>query len=219
MCKGIKIVRVGSEKRSQNQWKFDQKTTIFGLFRFCQKVSIRFAGNFLLGAGKNFRLLLRSCRFFCFFFSRPFMKISKFSETVHSIFMKICSVFLHPKEAPACAKASKLYDWNVRNIPKGSPKMAKKHPFSIFSIFSKTVHTIQTNVCTVILHPKGPLYAQKHQNRMTGMLETVKISPKSSKNSHFRLFFRFSEKLSIRFERNFLQSLYTILSSFLCNSI
>ena len=61
-----------------------------------------------------------------FFFSRPFNE--NFSKTVHTI--------LHshptPKGAPACAKASKSYDWNVRNIAKISPKMAKKQPFFDF---------------------------------------------------------------------------------------
>ena len=68
---------------------------------------------FLLGVGKNFRLLMQSC---CFFFSPD-------------LFMKI-------------------------------------------SNFSKTVHTIFTKCCTVILHPKGPLRVQRHQNRMAGMWET-----------------------------------------------
>ena len=37
------------------------------------------------------------------------------------------------------------------------------------SNFSKTVHTIFIKFWTVILHQKGPLRAQRHQNRMTGM--------------------------------------------------
>ena len=57
--------------------------------------------------------------------------------------------------------ASKSYGWDVRNIAKISPKMAKKQPFFDF--------------------------------------------------------FRFSQKLSIRFERNFLQLFYTILESYMCN--
>ena len=59
--------------------------------------------------------------------------------------------------------ASKSYGWDVRNIAKISPKMAKKQPFFDF--------------------------------------------------------FRFSQKLSKRFERNFLQLFYTILESYLCNGI
>ena len=60
--------------------------------------------------------------------------------------------------------ASKSYGWDVRNIAKISPKMAKKQSF-------------------------------------------------------FDFFFRFSQKLSIRFKRNFLQSFYTILWSLMCNFI
>ena len=41
--------------------------------------------------------------------------------------------------------------------------------FMKISNFSKTVHTIFTKFCTVILHPKGPLRLQRHQNRKAGM--------------------------------------------------
>ena len=44
----------------------------------------------------------------------------------------------------------------------------------------------------------------------------AKVSPKMAKKQPFFDFFRFSQKLSIRFERNFLQSFYTILWSFMC---
>ena len=59
--------------------------------------------------------------------------------------------------------ASKSYGWDVRNIAKISPKMAKKQPFFDF--------------------------------------------------------YQFSQKLSIRFERNFLQIFYTKLKSYMCNGI
>ena len=78
-------------------------------------------------------------------------------------------------------------------------------PFMKISNFSKTFHTILIKFCTVILHPKRPLRAQTHQNRTTGMLETAKISPKVAKKELFFDIFRFSQKLPIRFERNFLQ--------------
>ena len=68
-----------------------------------------------------------------------------------------------PEGAPACAMASKSYDWNVRNI--------------------------------------------------------ARISPKTAKKQRFFDFFRFSQKLSIWFERNFVQSFYTILESYMCNGI
>ena len=90
----------------------------------------------------------------------------KFLKNCPSDFHKILSSHSTPKGAPACSKASKSYDWNVRNIARISPKMAK-------------------------------------------------ISPKTA---IFRLF-RFSQKLSIRFKRYFLQSFYTIIWSFMCNFI
>ena len=37
-----------------------------------------------------------------------------------------------PKGAPACARASKSYGWDVRNRVKINPKMAKKQPFFDF---------------------------------------------------------------------------------------
>ena len=50
-----------------------------------------------------------------------------------------------PYYGPLCAISLNSYGWDVRNIAKFSPKMAKKNShFSIFSIFSQTVHTIRT---------------------------------------------------------------------------
>ena len=66
--------------------------------------------------------------------------------------------------------ASKSFEWDVRNIAKISPKMAKKTAiFRLFSTFSRTVHTIRTKISTVILHHIRVLYVQWHQNRMAGM--------------------------------------------------
>ena len=49
-----------------------------------------------------------------------------------------------------------------------SPSISMK-----ISNFSKTLHTIRTKFSTtVIIHPKGPLRAQWHQNRTAGMWET-----------------------------------------------
>ena len=48
------------------------------------------------------------------------------------------------------------------------------------------------NICTVILHPKGPLPAQWHQNPITRMRETYqKLAEKWPKNSHFSTFYDF----------------------------
>ena len=106
---------------------------------------------------------MQSCCFFCFFFSRPFHENFKFLKNCPYDFHEILHSHSTPKGAPACAKASKSYGLDVRNIAKISPKVAKKQPFFDF--------------------------------------------------------FRFSQKLSIRFERNFLQLFYTILESYMCNGI
>ena len=53
-----------------------------------------------LGLGKNFRLLMQSCRLFCFFFSRPFHENFKFLKNCPYDFHKILdshSTILHPK--------------------------------------------------------------------------------------------------------------------------
>ena len=114
---------------------------------------------YFLGVGKKFRLLMQSC----FFFSRPFHENFKFLKNCPYDFHEILHSHFTPKGAPACAKASKSYGWNVRNIAKISPKMAK-------------------------------------------------ISPKTT-------LFPFSQKLSIGFERNFLQTFYIIIESYMCNGI
>ena len=89
--------------------------------------------------------------------------VLKSSQVFASPLCKILHSHSTPKGAPACAMASKSYGWDVRNIAKISPKMAKKQPFFDF--------------------------------------------------------IRFSQKLSIRFEPNFLQLFYTILESYMCNDI
>ena len=53
-----------------------------------------------------------------------------------------------------------------QNKPKNVQKTAI---FRVFSIFSKTVHTIRTKFSTDILHHIRVLYVQWHQNRMAGM--------------------------------------------------
>ena len=50
-----------------------------------------------LGVGKKFRLLMQSCRFFVFFSPNLSMKMANFSKTVLTIFIKFCTVILHPK--------------------------------------------------------------------------------------------------------------------------
>ena len=115
-----------------------------------------FVRSFFFRSRNKFSTTYPFVSFFWFFFSRPFNGNFKFLKNCPYDFHEILHSLSTPKGAPACSKASKSYDWNVRNMAKISPKMAKNSPktaiFRLFSIFSKTVHTIRTKFCTVLLH-------------------------------------------------------------------
>ena len=147
--------------------------------------------------------------------------------------------------------ASKSYGWDVRNIAKISPKMAKKQPFFDFFRFlgvGKNFRLLMQSCCFFfvffssdlfmkisnfsktpydfheILHshstPKGaPACAKASKSYGWDVRNIAKISPKMAKKQPFFDFFRFSQKLSLRFERNFQQIFYTILESLMCNGI
>ena len=72
------------------------------------------------------------------FFSRPFSEIFEFLKNCPYDFHKILHSHSTLKGAPACAKASQFYHWDVRNMAKISPKMAKKAIFRLFLIFSNS---------------------------------------------------------------------------------
>ena len=169
------------------------------MFFLCDFFWIRFYRSppQFLGVGKNFRLLMQSCRS-CFFSPDLFMKISSFSKTVPTIFIKFCS-HSTPKRAPTCWKASKSYDWNVRNIAKISPKIS--------SIFSKTLHTIRTKFSTVILPILKTYMCNGIKIVWLGCEKQPKLTQIWPKNSHFLTFIDFL-KISMRFERNFLVILH-----------
>ena len=64
-----------------------------------------------------------------------------------------------PYYGPLCANLLNSYGWDVRNIDKFSPKITKKNCYvSIFSIFSKTVHTIRTKASQKEKDLSRPLY-------------------------------------------------------------
>ena len=137
---------------------------------------------------------MQSC---CFFSPDLFMKISNFSKTVQTIFTKFCTVILHPKGPLRVQKASKLYGWDVRNIAKISPKMAKKQSFSIFfSIFSKTVHTIRTKFSTVIFYTIVWSYVCNFNKFVWfwDWSESEGKRPKPTPLPHMRLWFLFQWK-------------------------
>ena len=72
-----------------------------------------------------FDYLCNRAVFFVFFFSRPFHENFKFLKNCPYDFHEILHSHATPKGAPACAKATKSYGWDVRNIAKISPKMAR----------------------------------------------------------------------------------------------
>ena len=130
---------------------------------------------------------MQSCRFFS---PDLFMRISNFSKTVHTTFIKF-------QRAPVCSKTTKLYDWIVRNIARFSPKMAKISRktaiFRLFSIFSKTVHTIRRQFFYSHSTPYyGPLYAVSLNSYGWDVRNIAKINPKMAKKTAiFWTFFDF----------------------------
>ena len=150
------------------------------------------------------------------------MKISNFSKTVHTIFTKLCTVTLHPKGPlrVQTLKASKSYGWDVRNIAEISPKMAKKQPFFDFFRFSQKLSIrFERNFLQLFYTILESYMCNGIKIVWLGCEKHSQISPKMAKKQPFFVFFRFSQKLSIRFERNFLQIFYTILESYMCNGI
>ena len=97
-----------------------------------------FKAPYLFRSRKIFRLLMQSCRFFCFFFSRPFNENFKFLKTCPTIFIKFSTVIIHPK-GPLRAQ---WYQNRITGMCETSPKLAQNWPknshFRLFSIFAKT---------------------------------------------------------------------------------
>ena len=161
-----------------------------GIFKFL-KLLIRF-----LGVGKNFRLLMQSC---CFFFSRPFHENFKFLKNCLYDFHEILHSHFTPKGAPACAKASKSYGWDVRNIAKISPKMAKKQPF--FDFFFDFLKNCPYDSNEIFYSHSTPYYGPLCAISLNSYGWDVRNIAKNGQKTVIFRFFRFSHKLSIRFER------------------
>ena len=146
--------------------KMAKKQPFFDFFRFSQKLSIRFERNFL----QSFYTVLWSfmCNFIKFVLLRC-EKQAKFSPKMakkQSFFVfSIFSQTVHTIRTNASQKEKDLSRLLYRICGSGfSPDLFMK-----ITNFSKTVHTIFTKFCTVILHPKGPLRVQRHQNCMAGI--------------------------------------------------
>ena len=80
------------------------------------------------------------------FFSRPFNEIFKFLQNSSYDFYQNKHNHSKPKGAPACAMASKWYEWDLRKIARICPKMTRKQPFLEFFKFSQKLHTIRTKI-------------------------------------------------------------------------
>ena len=116
--------------------------------------------------------------------------------------------------------ASKSYGWDVRNIAKISPKWPKISDFSTFFVFLKNCPYDSNEIFYSFSTPyQSPICAMASKSYGWDVRNIAKISSKMAKNQRFFDFFRFSQKLSIRFERNFLQLFYTISESYMCNGI
>ena len=116
--------------------------------------------------------------------------------------------------------ASKSYGWDVRNIAKISPKMAKKQPFFDFFRFSQKLSIrFERNFLQLFYSILESYMCNGIKIVWLGCEKYSQNCPKIGQKQSFFDFFRFSQKLSIRFERNFLQSFYSILESYMCNGI
>ena len=141
---------------------------------------------------------MQSC---CFFFSRPFHENFKFLKNCLYDFHEIVHSHSTPKGAPACAKASKSYDWNVRNIAKINPKMAKISPKTAFFRFSQKLSIRRERNFLQLFYTILESYMCNGIKIVwLGCEKQPKLAQKWPKNGHFSIFFRFSQKLSKRFE-------------------
>ena len=100
------------------------------------------------------------------------------------------------------------------------PKLAKKQPFFDFFRFSQKLSIrFERNFLQLFYTMLESYMCNGIKIVWLGCEKLSQNYPKKGpKKAIFRLF-RFSQKLSIRFERNFLQFFYTILESYLCNGI
>ena len=147
-----------------------------------------------------------------FFFSRPFHENFKFLKNCPYDFHEILHSHSTPKGAPACAKASKSYGLDLRNIAKISPKMPKKQPFFDFFRFSQKLSIrFERNFLQLFYTILESYMCNGIKIVWLGCEKHSQNSPKNGQKTAIFDFFRFSQKLSIRFERNFLVILHHIM--------
>ena len=124
--------------------------------------------------------------FFWFFFFRPFHENFKFLKNCPHDFHEILHSHFTPKGAPACAKASKWYGWDVRNIAKISPKMVKNQSFLFFLDFLETCpYDLNAIFYSHSTPCYGPLCAISLNSYGQDVRNIAKISPKMAKKPAF----------------------------------
>ena len=124
------------------------------------------------------------------FFLPTFHENFKFLKNCSYNFYKILHSHSTPKGAPACAIASKSYDWNVRNIAKISPKMVKKQPFFDFLLFSQKRPYDSNEILNRHSTPYyGPLCAISSNSYDWEWSESEGKRPKPTPLPHMRLWF------------------------------
>ena len=67
------------------------------------------------------------------------IKISTFSKTVYTIFIKFRTAILRPKELRCAERVSKTYDGDLGTIAEVSPKMTKNRPIFHFFRFPLSI--------------------------------------------------------------------------------
>ena len=113
-----------------------------------------------------------------------------------------------------CAMTSNLYDWDMRNLAKVSPKLTKTDTFGLFWFSSKLSIRFERIVYNLSTPCSGAMCAMTSQLYDWDMRNLAKVSSKLTKTDIFGLFW-FSSKLSIRFER-IVYKLFTPCSGFMC---
>ena len=153
-----------------------------------------FAKKSFFRSRKKFSTTYPIVSFFLFFFSRPFHENFKFLKNCSYDFYKILHCHSTPKGAPACSKASKSYDWNVRNIAKINPKMAKKQSFLIFFLdFLKHCPNDSNDIFFSHSTPYyGPLCAISLNSYGWDVRNIAKFNPKMAKKPPFDFFLIFA---------------------------
>ena len=157
---------------------------------------------------------MQSCRFFLPTFHENF----KFLKNCPYDFHKIFHSHSTPKRALACAKASKSYDWNVRNIAKKWPKNGH---FSIYFFrFSQKLYIrFERNFYSPSTLYYGLLCAISSNSYGWDVRNIAKFNPKmAKKTSQFSTFFDFPKNCPYDSNEIFTVLLHYIMD-FVCNFI